>query len=249
MKRVIAAVTLAIASLPAFAGWYEVTNYEGMIGTYPVHLSVQTFKWLNGNDAKERGKVVGSYYYDARRLPIALHGREQPDGSLRLCEAQDLKAMTGYDLHPQEKLSKDPCPFALTLTPAGATGTWQNGKTSYDVTLKRVGSLNNTEKDVLVGKMEVPMWDHSSTHMYLGVYGMDEDRAIMRSVRAVNIATGKVDQVAELACKSDDFCEPGTVYTDIYMNVSKTSRANKVWVGYTGGKMGTDEEITLKAVK
>lgn len=246
MRRTIAAVTLLVTALPAVAGWYEVKNYEGAIGPYPVHVSIQTFNWLNGHDKNERGKVVGSYYYDSKRIPIRLHGKQLPDGTLRLCETQDLKAIAGGLNLTYEQKHADPCPFLLTPTPDGATGKWQNEKASYDVTLKAVGKMDNTEKDVLTGKMEVPMWDRSSKYMYLGIYEMHRERLIMRWIRAVNIATGKVERVADLACTpSDDYCMPGLLYTDIYLNVSKTDRAAKVSVGYGGGKMGADEEVTL----
>lgn len=68
----------------------------------------------------------------------------------------------------------------------------------------------------------------------------------MRRIGAVNIATGKVEREADLACQpSDEYCEPGLLYTDVYRNVSKMSGA-KVTVGDGGGRAGSDEEITLK---
>lgn len=246
MKRTLTAITLCLASSPALAGWYQVTNYEGMLGSYPIHVSIQARSW---SDPQERGKVVGSYYYDARRIPIALHGTQQPDGSLRLCEVQDLRLITGHNPDMNKALRTDPCPFALKPVPGGLGGTWRNGKAGYEVTLKTVGRMDNTGKETLTGKMEVPMWQHSERHMYLGIYEMDEERVLMRRIQAVNITTGKVERAAELSCPADDFCEPGVLYTDVYMNVSKTGKPSTVWVGLGGAKMGSDMEVKLVPVR
>jgi hypothetical protein len=245
MNRAIAATCLVAASFPALAGWFQVTNYEGAIGPYRVHLSIQTFDWLNHNDPRERVKVVGSYYYDSRRVPIALHGTQQADGAMRLCEAQDVGAMMGRSPHSEDQLRKDPCPFLLTATDDGATGIWQDGKSKYDVRLKTVGKLDNTEKDTLVGKMEVPMWDHSSRHMYLGEYELRGEQLALRKVRAVNMATGKVEREADKLCDYEDSCLAGLIYTNIYENVRSTRNASTVSIGYGGGKMGSDEEVKL----
>lgn len=243
MKRILAAVALLAASAHASAGWYEVKNYEGAIGPHAVHVSIQTFKSLHEN------RVSGSYYYDSRRIPIALHGTERPDGTLVLCEAREIRTMIEYTPNSEAIRRKDPCPLLLTATPAGMTGKWQSATSNLEVSLKTVGTIDNNQDDVLIGKVDVPMWTNSVKYLYVGSYEMYRERLIMRSVRAVNIATGQIDKIADLACKpSDDGCEPGLLYTDIYMNVSETG-PSRISIGYGGPKMGSDEEVTLRSVK
>ncbi|MFP3656126.1 hypothetical protein SB777_35040, partial [Burkholderia sp. SIMBA_052] len=70
----------------AHAGWYEIRNYAGTIGSLPVHVSLQTYDDINRNTSGQ-WRVDGSYYYDAHRVPIPLQGKRQPNGEMQLCEA------------------------------------------------------------------------------------------------------------------------------------------------------------------
>ena len=68
------AVTLCLLVLSgkAFAGWYQVKNYEGSIGPNPVHLSLQRYDGFGSGIT-----VEGSYFYDAKQSPIALYGKAE----------------------------------------------------------------------------------------------------------------------------------------------------------------------------
>lgn len=72
MRRgIIAAVgCLLLLSQKAFAGWYQVENYEGSIGPNPIHLSLQRYDGFGSGIT-----VNGSYFYDARQIPIAIYGK------------------------------------------------------------------------------------------------------------------------------------------------------------------------------
>src|SRR3954452_14897305 len=85
LTKVVPFVLLFFVS-SAQAGWYEVKNYVGTIGGLPVHVSLQTFDYINHGEP-DQWLVEGSYYYDSRRLPVPLRGKRQPDGSMKLCEA------------------------------------------------------------------------------------------------------------------------------------------------------------------
>ncbi|WP_206534608.1 hypothetical protein, partial [Mesorhizobium sp. M7D.F.Ca.US.004.03.1.1] len=54
----------------AFAGWYQVENYEGSIGAKPVHLSLQRYDSFGSGIT-----VEGNYFYDAKQIPIAVYGK------------------------------------------------------------------------------------------------------------------------------------------------------------------------------
>ncbi|MFK4446847.1 hypothetical protein ABH944_007058 [Caballeronia udeis] len=69
-KRNFSCITLCVISFAAssaHAGWYEITNYAGTIGSVPVHMSLQTYDDINRNEPGQ-WRVNGSYYYDTTAL-------------------------------------------------------------------------------------------------------------------------------------------------------------------------------------
>jgi hypothetical protein len=82
----VAPCLLLVVASSAYAGWYQVRNYAGTIGSFPVHVSLQTYDYINHNEPTQ-WRVDGSYYYDAHRIPIPLQGKRKPDGQMTLCEA------------------------------------------------------------------------------------------------------------------------------------------------------------------
>ncbi|WP_176016753.1 hypothetical protein [Burkholderia sp. BCC0398] len=236
------AALLACAPAVSFAGWYEVANYTGTIGNAPVHVSVQTYDAINHNDAG-RWRVDGSYYYDAHRKPIPLRGHREPDGRLTLCEASSPASNADSPVVPAAAPSRPkPCPIALVVVGKTATGTWDDGRKTLPITLNEVGRLNDTDTQHLQldGSVDIPMWYRTKTHMLVGVYALSDKCGIaMRSLRAVNIATGRIDRTIALDC------DAGMVMTSIYANVADTRRAGYVSVEFRGGKMGYQEDVSL----
>nr|WP_244140470.1 hypothetical protein [Burkholderia sp. BCC1047] len=236
------AALLACAPAASFAGWYEIANYTGTIGTAPVHVSVQTYDAINHNDAG-RWRVDGSYYYDAHRKPIPLRGHREPDGRLTLCEASSPASNADSLVVPAASPSRPkPCPIALVVAGKTATGTWDDGRNTLPITLNEVGRLNDTEGEHLQldGSVDIPMWYRTKTHMLVGVYALSDKCGIaMQSLRAVNIATGRVDRTIALDC------DAGMVMTSIYANVADARRARYVSVEFRDGKMGYQENVSL----
>ncbi|WP_446901166.1 hypothetical protein [Burkholderia sp. YIM B11467] len=240
------AATLAalFACVPAasYAGWYEIANYTGTIGNAPVHVSLQTYDALDRNDAG-RWRIDGSYYYDAHRKPIPLQGHREPDGRMTLCEASPAASNAEAPVVPPESPSHPkPCPIALNLTGKTATGTWDDGRKTLPITLNEVGRMNDNDRDHLQldGAVDIPMWYRTKTHMLVGVYTLSDSCGIaMRSLRAVNIATGHIDRTIPLDC------DAGMVMTSIYANVTDARRAGYVSVEFRDSKMGYEQDVSL----
>ncbi|WP_191486805.1 hypothetical protein [Pseudomonas sp. FEN] len=217
---------LTCLPLPGWAGWYEVRNYTGTLGSHSVHMSLQTYMWLQQG---QLGKVDGSYYYDEHRIPIALHGKQQTEKQLELCEEPDKK-----------------CPITLTVTDQGASGTWRDGTRTLPINLQQVGRLDNTDDNnqLLEGNVEVPMWSRTQDRMFLGVYGIQAPvetyqvpYITMKAVKEVEIKTGNLVRTLEV----DDMA--GLLMTPIYMNIEATVQSNgvNVLIEHGDGRMGYDE--------
>jgi hypothetical protein len=243
MKRKLhVAILLALLFLmsSARAGWYEIRNFVGTVGSAPVHVSLQTFDSVNKGDSAQ-WHVDGSYYYDVHRIPIPLQGQRQADGSMVLCEAEQPRSIVESPQVPVASAKIPvPCPIALKFSDDKVGGEWNDGKKVLPIVLRQVGNLNDDDSIQLNGIVEVPMWYHTKTHLLLGIYESSEDCPVsMRHLRLINTATGQVDR--ELAFD----CDAGMVMTTIYSNVSRGPTIHKVTVGFRGGKMGHDEVIDI----
>lgn len=238
-------LVLLAASSSAHAGWYEVVNYVGTIGSQPVHLSLQTFDYLDRNEPGQ-WHVDGSYYYDAHRVPIPLQGKRQPDGTMRLCEAKEPASFADSPKVPPPSATHPvPCPIALKVSGAEASGEWRDGKHVLPITLHRVGRLDDTGRQPhrVVGVVEIPMWHHTRNHLLLGVYASSRDCSLsMASLRLVNIKSGRVDREMKFPCGT------GVVATPIYANVYRASNPRYVTVISQGGYhgMGDDQDVEIE---
>lgn len=131
MFYILTTLALMITTSCADAGWYEVKNYIGTIGSASVHVSLQTYDSYREEPA--HSKVDGSYYYDAYRIPIPLQGQRQLDGGIVLCEATQPQSDAEAPLVPKaSKTHPVPCPITLRFTDDNATGEWRDGKMGYD---------------------------------------------------------------------------------------------------------------------
>jgi len=237
------ALMLLLFSSAAHAGWYEIQNYVGTIGTAPIHLSLQTYRYINHGE-KSEWRVDGSYYYDAHRVPIPLQGHLQDDEHMVLCEAIPPSSNSESPVVPAISAGHPtPCPLTLNIGTDSANGEWNDGKNALPIFLHQVGRLNDTDdaKPSITGLIAIPMWYHTPTHMLLGVYQMTEDCPVsMRHLQLINIATGRID--GDMAFD----CQAGMVMTAIYQNVSRGSKTEQITVGYDGGKMGHDEVFDIR---
>ena len=246
-KRVLclAPYLMLVATSPARAGWYEIKNYVGTVGSVPVHMSLQTYDYLN-HDQPSQLHIDGSYYYDAHRIPIPLQGNRKPDGQMVLCEASEPASFAEEPRVPASSPQHpDPCPITLKITDIGATGVWNDGKRNLPIALRQVGSLDDTvnSRPLLDGVVEIPMWHHTKSHMLLGIYQLSKDCAIsMVSLRLINIASGTVDKTLTF-----DDCY-GTIATSIYTGVYRSKKPGRVTVIAPGGYhgMGEDKDIAIE---
>jgi hypothetical protein len=233
---------LLLLANSAQAGWYEVRNYAGTIGAIPVHVSLQSFSYIDHGEPSA-SRIEGNYYYDAHRIPIPLMGQRQADGNIALCEATFLPSDHLTPIVPAPS-ARHPvtCPFSLSPLDDKVSGTWNDGKRNLPVALHQVGRLDDTGQSStpVVGTLEIPMWDHTTTHLFLGIYESTEDCGVyMRRLQMVDMKSGKIDKELRLHCAA------GTLITPIYGNVSHTPGGRKVTVEFGGGKMGSEESFAI----
>jgi hypothetical protein len=238
-------VSLLAAATSADAGWYEIRNYVGTIGSIPVHVSLQTYDDTNQNDSAH-WRVDGSYYYDAHRVPIPLQGKRQSNGQMQLCEAiepvsfgDSPKVPSASPTHPA------PCPIALNISDRGVQGEWRDGKNVLPITLQQAGTLDDTGLDNprVVGVVEIPMWHHTKDHLLLGVYQSSTDCSLsMVRLRLINIKNGQIDKDMKFDCGA------GIVATSIYANVYRAKNPHHATVIFQGGYhgMGDDRDVAVE---
>ena len=217
----------------AHAGWYEVRSYVGTIGAEPVHVSLQTFDYINHGEPAQ-WRVEGSYYYDALHVPIPIKGQRQPDGSMVLCEAVAPPSTADSLSVPAPSAANPvPCPISLTRSDQGAVGEWKGVKQTLPIALRQVGRLDNTAQPLVEGVVEVPMWYHTQGHLLLGVYRSSRHCPVsMLQLRLVNTRSGHIDRSIAFPCQA------GMIMTSIYANVSPGPEEGQVTVGFQGGRMG-----------
>lgn len=230
-------LTLAIAALLLFsqsaaAGWYRVDNYEGTVGPYAIHLSLQTYDFGSGIT------VEGSYFVEGQNSPAVVYGLAV-DGKIKLCEIAD-KAEFESKLVQGSTTPFDmsACPIVLDLDDSGAVGTWEIGGKGHAVALGKVAGLDDTGEGVVVGAVAIPFWDHTASHMFSGVYSQTDAGICMERLQVIDKRTSQVAQ--EISFDDDDLCGAGTVMTQIYRNVETydDGATELVSVNFADGRWG-----------
>ncbi|WP_149791956.1 hypothetical protein [Mesorhizobium sp. NFR06] len=225
----------------AFAGWYQVENYEGSIGPNPVHFSLQRYAGFGSGIT-----VEGSYFHDARQSPIAIYGKA--DGSrLTLCEITDDKEFERVlVMGSKTPVDTTRCPFSLEIDENAATGSWSKGADKFPVTLKKVASFDDTGDLKIDGTVEIPFWAVTPTARFAGIYTKSDAGICMTKMQVINKKKGKV--VQEIGFDDPD-CNAGMLMTTIYMNVQKWMEGGKdiISVNFRGGGAGYTEDYVFNS--
>ncbi|HTO27911.1 MAG TPA: hypothetical protein VL017_04915 [Devosia sp.] len=240
-------LTLAIAALSllsqgAAAGWYQVDNYEGTLGPNAIHLSLQTYDFGSGIT------VEGSYFLEGQKVPAVVYGHSL-DGKIRLCEiADDAEFDSKLIQGSATPFDTSDCPIALEIGDDGLVGTWVADGASHAITLAKVASLDDTGDGTVVGTVIIPFWDHTSSHMFSGIYAQGDTGICMESLRLINKQTSQVDQ--EISFDDNDLCAAGTVMTQIYRNVETydDSTGRAVLVSFADGRWGYEVDYRVDPV-
>lgn len=243
MVRGFIAVALCLLALSgkAFAGWYQVKNYEGSIGPDPVHLSLQRYDGFGSGIT-----VEGSYFYDAKQNPIALYGKAEGT-KLTLCEIADDKELDRVLVRGSKTpIDTTGCPLSLELGEEGATGNWSKGADKYPVALTNVASLDDTGDLMIDGTVEIPFWAQTSTDRFAGIYAKSDAGICMTKLRVINKKSKKVGQ--EIGFDEQD-CNAGMLMTPIYMNVQGWVKAGKniISVNFRDGGAGLTQDYVFSA--
>lgn len=217
----------------AYAGWYNIINYIGSIGQYPIHLSLQSYEFGNGTT------VEGSYYYDKNKAPIPIYGKYD-NGRLRLCEVLDkTNPNEAMVIDSDVAVNASKCEFSLDLMESGAKGIWASENNKYKVNLQTVSKLDDTGSNNVVDRVvEIPFWAQTKKHMFIGVYkNSSSGTSCMEKIVIINKSKGSVDQ--ELTFDKVQ-CEAGLLMTPIYMNVEKYNMQNidNITVHFRDSRMG-----------
>ncbi|TIT78037.1 MAG: hypothetical protein E5W57_12785 [Mesorhizobium sp.] len=239
-RGLIAAVfCLLLLSGKAFAGWYQVENYEGSIGGNPVHLSLQRYAHFGSGIT-----VEGSYFYDAKQSAIAIYGKAE-GSTVTLCEiAHDKEFQRVLVMGSKTPVDTIGCPFSLELNDSGATGSWSKGADKFPVTLRKVASLDDTGDLKIDGTVEIPFWAETTRDRFSGIYTKSDAGICMTKLQVINKKKNKV--VQEIGFDDPD-CNAGMSTTPIYMNVQKWVEGGKdiISVDFGGGKFAGADDYVL----
>ncbi|TPI68513.1 hypothetical protein FJ420_18265 [Mesorhizobium sp. B3-1-3] len=230
---------LLMLSGKAFAGWYQVENYEGSIGPNPVHFSVQRYASFGSGIT-----VEGSYFYDARQSPVAIYGKA--DGQrLTLCEIADDKEFERVlVMGSKTPVDTTGCPFSLEISDSGVAGSWSKGVDKFPVTLRKVASLDNTGDLKIDGIVEIPFWAETTRDRFAGIYTKSDAGICMTKMLVIDKKKRKA--VQEIGFDDED-CNAGMSTTPIYMNVQKWVEGGKVVISvdFGGGKFASANDYVL----
>jgi hypothetical protein len=118
-----------------------------------------------------------------------------------------------------------------------ATGQWTDHRSSLDVKLKRVGSLDDTKSGRIDGVVEIPFWGQTKNYMFIGVYKASRAAVAgitIDDVRVVNKKTGAIIQDIDVQQLS---CTFGFLMTPIYMNIESVNSGKDEQIGLNCGGM------------
>ena len=207
-------------TIVAHAGWYVVDSYEGHIGPYPVHLSLQKEDFGSGLN------MEGSYYYDSHHAPIPLYGK-MVGTTIEVCEVHNASEYEKYLVQgSRHGFATGGCAFKLTSGDNILRGTWQDPTHRYDVSLTRTASLDDTASPgTTKGDVRVPFWGQTSTHSFVGLYQGTADGLAIHRIEVINKKTGKVDQIIDPQLYG---CQFGFFTTPIYMNLESETDASSI---------------------
>ncbi|KAA8997038.1 hypothetical protein FJU30_19890 [Affinibrenneria salicis] len=213
-------------------------NYVGLVGTYPVHVSLQRYRF------GPYISLLGSYYYDRQRAPIPLYGTYAAD-SLSACEilnAQDYdnSIIRGSATAPDMSA----CPFQLSARGDELVGHWRRGDKRYPVRLRRSASLDDSASPPSVlGTPDIPFWGQTETHSFIGVYQRSGGDLALSGVKVLDKRSGKVVQVLNPQRQG---CRFGFFMTPIYMNLENGENRSRVLLNCAPGDGPGDKTIEYR---
>ena len=236
-RHFVSVLFLLLLSTQAHAGWYHVENYEGAVGPDSIHLSLQTYDGFGSGIT-----VQGSYFYDAKRSPVALYGKTT-DGKLELCAiANDEEFYRIIVMGSKTPFDTSRCPLSQTLDDNGATGSWRKDGQMQPVSLKKVATLDDTGEAQISGTVEIPFWAQTATHMFSGLYASADTGICMQTLQIIDKNSNKVDQQIDF---DNNDCNAGMLMTPIYMNVERQADGDMILVNIRDGQAGDSMDYSF----
>jgi hypothetical protein len=188
--------------------WYEVQNYKGFVGVYPIELSVQTYNFGSGVNIK------GSYFYNKTMTPIALYGKVV-NNEIIICETHGAK---DYESHIVDGVMFEPekCEFKLLKSNNDLIGSWSNKRNRYNVKLIAADSWIN---GVLTGEsLRIPFWGSDGDYSFIGIY---KARSGILTIDEINVIEKTNVKVIQAINPQSDKCDFGFYMTAIYQNLER----------------------------
>lgn len=219
-----------LACGPASAGWYRVTNYEGLLGQTPIHLSIQQHE----GDGPGGLNIYGDYYRDRDMVAIPLYGTLDEQGRLTLCQTPsfDEYAKVVLKRSPTPPVDTSGCAFRLTLADQSISGSFVEGKRKSDVRLKQTAYLDDTQGLNITGTFALPFWGQTPQYLFVGVYSP-------KGYVVVNVINKRSHHVIQVIHPERHGCNFGYFITLIHMNVeSFPHRPEQVILRCQGPKDG-----------
>lgn len=188
--------------------WYEVQNYKGFVGVYPIELSIQKYNFGSGVNIK------GSYFYNKKMTPIALFGKKLND-ELTICEVHGVKDYEDYIVNGV-MFNPEKCEFKLLVSDNNLNGSWSSNGKEYDVKLTATNSWVN---GALTGEsLIIPFWGSDAGYSFFGVYKAQKGELIINEINVIEKKNAKVIQTIN---PQSDKCDFGFYMTAIYQNLEK----------------------------
>ncbi|ELZ8935273.1 hypothetical protein U1D46_004333 [Cronobacter dublinensis] len=189
---------------------YDVNNYQGSIGPYLIHLSLQHYKFSNDIN------IEGSYYYDNHNTPIPLYGVQAAD-KLWLCEVSGKYDFEKFIVQGEKYDAKN-CPMKLVKNIDGLGGLWEGGGAKLLINLKKVSDLHDGVLRGDASELEIPFWGNTKKHIFIGLYEKDKNGVVINKINVIEKDSGKKIQVIDPGLYG---CNFGFFMTSIFQNVEK----------------------------
>lgn len=226
-RQVVFVSAFLCSTAGANQSWYQVENYEGILGEQPIHISLQQY------DFSKKTNIRGVYYYDKYRSPIALYGIKSAS-SIYLCEAHNKAEQERYSEN-SDKYDYTRCPFQLTDENGALKGVWKNERRQHPVTLQRTAIMTpNSVQGMSAAEIDIPFLGQTEKHAFIGLYEAADNNVTIDKVRVVDKTSGKTLQVIDPNLYGCDF---GFYMTTIYRGIEDEDDKSQVWFNCysTGG--------------
>lgn len=217
-----------LISANTFARWYEVYNFTGFIGKYPVILSFQVNEGYFGEAGKKDYNLIGVYKYDKFNNPIRLEGKF------------DLNT-NQLEINEVDSNQKTTATFSLDFIKNELNGTWKSGNKELSVHLKLKNQISDLGEEEF-RNIEILQYNSLKDFYFVGIYSKNRESQDVY-MNGLRIFHKKNNQLLQTLGFEEVETPTGNVATIIYDNVMTTEGNNFIIyneIGRMGGYLLVD---------